>query len=260
MSKEDSSAPASIMHRKYQVLSGDVDHFRRMRMSRLFSLLQEVSIEHTIQLGYPKETTLDRGLLWVISRMHLRCNRPVLYDETIQITTWPGEMMHMIYPRNYRITDPKGNIIAEGSALWVLIDSNSRHFAMPADSGVIIAGADLADALPLPEALPGPDRDSDTLEATIRSVRYSDIDLNGHVNNTRYLDWIDDLYESDWHQSNYIAEIQVNFLQEIPPEAIIVIEKSSADEVFHTAGYISGSDQPAFQAAGAIRDAIQSSL
>ncbi|MBQ1438897.1 MAG: hypothetical protein IIZ10_04340, partial [Solobacterium sp.] len=44
---------------------------------------------------------------------------------------------------------------------------------------------------------------------------YSDIDLNGHMNNTRYLDWIDDMYDMHFHEVTRIRTLQINYLKEL---------------------------------------------
>ena len=47
--------------RDYTVLSSDTDAFQRLRLSRLFTLLQEAAIAHTTELGFGREKTLDKG-------------------------------------------------------------------------------------------------------------------------------------------------------------------------------------------------------
>ena len=86
----------SIYTRDWKVLASDVDRYQHLRMSRIFQLLQELSIAHTEELGFPRETTLDRGMLWVISRMQVELMRPISYDEKICMTSSPEKMLHMI--------------------------------------------------------------------------------------------------------------------------------------------------------------------
>ena len=57
----------SIYSIEYRILSSDTDANRRLRLSRLFTLLQEASIAHTTELGMGREKTLDRGLLWIVT-------------------------------------------------------------------------------------------------------------------------------------------------------------------------------------------------
>ena len=57
----------SIYRKEYTLLSSDVDAQRRLRLSTLFTMLQEASIAHTTELGMGREKTLDQGLLWIVT-------------------------------------------------------------------------------------------------------------------------------------------------------------------------------------------------
>ncbi|RRF94415.1 MAG: hypothetical protein DUD27_09490 [Lachnospiraceae bacterium] len=233
-----------VISRSAVICSSDADSYRQLRMSRLFSMIQEISIAHTESLGFPRETTLDRGLLWVITRMHLLLTRPILYDERIRLESWPEPMIHMVYPRGYRIFDASEKVIGECSALWTIIDARKRTIALPSQTNVIIPGFDRENELPLPQGLSAPDG-GQTLE---RQVQYSEIDLNGHVNNTRYFDWIDDLFEPAAHEGGLYSEIQMNFQHEITPGAVIRLtsqtvpapESASGQQILHVSGTSDG--------------------
>ena len=89
----------------YQILSSDTDANRALRLSRLFTLLQEASIAHTTLLGMGREHTLDRGLLWIVTLQRAQISRLPVYDERIVLKSWPGKTMHLLFPRYYRIED-----------------------------------------------------------------------------------------------------------------------------------------------------------
>ncbi|MBQ6235656.1 MAG: hypothetical protein IJK54_07025, partial [Clostridia bacterium] len=78
----------------YRILSSDTDANRNLRLSRLFTLLQEASIAHTTELGMGREKTLDRGLLWIVTLQRANIARLPVYDETVVLKSWPGKTMH----------------------------------------------------------------------------------------------------------------------------------------------------------------------
>ena len=166
----------------------DVDLNRRLRASRLFELLQEAAVDHTERLGMGREMTLDRGLLWVVTMQSAEIRRMPEYDETIRIQTWPGETMHVLFPRYYRLETAEGEELLRSGALWMLVDEKLRRFVFPENHGISISGVKTPWEYPLPAApLPLPfsgERDF--------SVPYSYVDLNGHMNNTRYFDLAED--------------------------------------------------------------------
>ena len=178
----------SAYEKDYRLLSSDVDAGQRLRLSRLFTFLQEASIAHTTLLGMGREKTLDRGLLWIVTLQQVKVERLPVYDEDVKLLSWPGETMHLDFPRYYRMEDRDGHTLLTGSALWALMDRESRRMVFPEDHGVHIDGAKGEEPLPLPAA-PKPAQGG--LRETF-TVPYSYVDLNGHMNNTRYLDLCED--------------------------------------------------------------------
>ena len=57
-----------IYRQDFQILSSDVDMSRKLRLSSLFTRLQEAAIAHTIDLGVTRDKTLDQGLLWAVTQ------------------------------------------------------------------------------------------------------------------------------------------------------------------------------------------------
>lgn len=88
-----------LYERTLLIRSQHVTCCRRLRLSVLLGFFQEASIAHTEALGMGREKTLDRGLLWIITKQHVDIRRMPEYDEEITIRSWPGEMMHVLFPR-----------------------------------------------------------------------------------------------------------------------------------------------------------------
>lgn len=168
--------------------SEHVDLHRRMRTSVLFSLLQTASIRHTEQLGMGRDKTLDKGLLWVVTRMHAEIGRMPEYDETVLIRSWPGETMHLLFPRYYEIVSENGALLVRASAVWSLMDAEKRKAVFPDEYGVAIEGEE--NGRELPWLVPVKPQKADRTD--VFCVPYSYVDINGHLNNTRYFDLAED--------------------------------------------------------------------
>ena len=196
--------------RKYLLRSEHVDMRRKLRTSTLFGFLEEASIAHTEALGMGRDKTLDKGYLWVILQQSLTFYRTPSYDETILIRSWPGEMMHVLFPRYYEVLDEEGNVLIEGSALWALIDVNSRKLVFPERAGVHIDGMEADKEIPLPETI----RRMETDRSSSLNVPYSLCDLNGHLNNTRYFDLFEDVFFKDGETADYVS-LSAEYLSEV---------------------------------------------
>ncbi|MGX8692460.1 MAG: acyl-[acyl-carrier-protein] thioesterase [Clostridia bacterium] len=178
----------SVYSEEILLRSKDVDLYRRLRLSRLFELLQEASIRHTEQLGMGREKTLDKGLLWVVTMQRCEIERLPEYDERITLSSWPGQMMHVFFPRWYRIADERDNTLLSASALWMLVDQQTRKMVFPDEWGVEIAGVTTGREIRLPSGL----KKLPCTEEADFTVPFSYVDLNGHMNNTRYFDLAED--------------------------------------------------------------------
>ena len=173
----------------YQLRSRDVNLFSRLRLSQLFELLQETATDHSDILGAGVHDIRPKGLMWVLARQNVEIARMPVYGEEIVIETWPGRTVHSMYPRYYRILDAEGVPIIQSSAIWILADLNERTLVPSSKSGIEYAFEKRGFEL----ALPSPPRSFFTDKSAAFTVPFSFVDMNGHMNNTRYFDLADNL-------------------------------------------------------------------
>ena len=199
----------SVYTQILKLRDADVDLHRRLRPSVLFTMLQEAAIAQTEDLGMGREKTLDRGLLWIVTLQRISIRRLPVYDETVTLQSWPGKTMHLFFPRYYRMLDADGAVLLEGTALWSLMDQNTRSVVFPADHGIVLPELVTGWEAPLPKpvrALPL------TGEARF-TVPYSYVDLNGHMNNVRYFDLAEDVLPPALHERALLA-LEVDYSSE----------------------------------------------
>lgn len=226
----------------------DVDLHRRLRTSRLFELLQEASIAHTEALGMGRSMTLDRGLLWMVTLQSAGIIRMPVYDETVTVETWPGETMHVLFPRYYRLVTGAGEELLRGSALWVLVDEKTRRFVFPERYGVEITGVETGFEFPppsVPVLLP-PDREERF------TVPYSYVDLNGHMNNTRYFDLAEDRFGAA-AAGRELVSVQTEYKSEARLGDVLTLRWGERDGRFSLSG---SGEKPAFSVLLAYREGM----
>ncbi len=221
----------SIYETDYTILSSDTDANRRLRLSRLFTMLQEASIAHTTALGMGREMTLDKGLLWIVTLQQARITRMPEYDEKIRLRSWPGKTMHLLFPRYYRIEDQKGSALVEASALWALMDQKTRRVVFPELFGVKIRGVHTGKEIPLPAAPKAPA----AAEESAFTVPYSYVDLNGHMNNTRYFELAEDRMPKAFH-ARPVVGIQTEYAREAREGDTILLKSETTADAFLLSG------------------------
>ena len=210
---------------KFFVSSGDVDDHFEMKLSSVFRQFQIVSANHSELLGLGKKETWDKGMCWVITRMKVVIHKMPKMLDTVVIKTHPGEIMSFIFPRFYQIYSEDGELLVTGSACWTLLDANTHKVIMrPILGGIAYPSEKHPDDIGLPERVIG-----DNLSVVdTRKARYSDIDINGHVNNVKYIEYIIDSHNVSFYQKHRISEIVINFEREITNEDEVKILSNRA--------------------------------
>ena len=199
-----------VYEKEFSVTSAMVDRHGRLRPSQLLALLQQVAGDHSALLGTDRDKLMERDLFWAVIRHRVQITRLPEAGEQFTATTWPMPTTRTAFPRSTVVTDSRGNELFRGISLWVLMDANTRAMVLPGKSGVVVDGQLTGSELAVPGSLA-----LRTLEhSTTRTVRYSDLDVNGHMNNCRYLDWVTDLLPGDFHRSHPMAEFTLCYLSE----------------------------------------------
>ena len=210
---------------KYYVKSSEVDIHQSLKLSSLLKILQDLATEGSKILNAGTDKTLDKGYLWVFSKLQISINRLPRYEETINLSTYPNEMMHFIYPRTFEIKDLEDNMLVKATSMWCLIDTNTRKIVLPSETGVGVKSDIKAD--PISKIIT-----QDVRLVESRVVKYTDLDLNKHLNNTRYLDYICDLYDSKFFMDHKIGKINIAFHQEVREGEVVDIYASSDNNYF----------------------------
>ncbi len=129
--------------------------------------------------------TLDRGFLWIVTKIKLEIIRLPVYGEDIILKTWPGETSRVYFPRYYELRSSSDELLARASSLWALIEGEKRSPVIPGAESIHVKGHISGNELLLPTGLRIPDNEACKTDSALRTVLYSDIDMNGHMNNTQ---------------------------------------------------------------------------
>lgn len=198
-------------HRKeFVVRPTEVDQYGRLKPSAMLLYIQQTAGEHSDSYALTYDALAERGIFWAVIRHKIEITRLPRDNEKITLETWPMPTTRVAYPRSTVAYDEQGNVLFRSICLWILMDLNNRSMLLPGKSGVDVEGFLRGDELPTPKSLlPLP------LEhCTPRQVVFSDLDRNGHMNNARYLDWVQDLLPSSYHQDHPIKELTLCYINE----------------------------------------------
>jgi len=234
----------------FQVRATDCDRFRRIRPDMLFIQMQEGGERHAHSLGVGYDAMMSRGLFFVLARVHLSVQRAPRCGETIVHTTWPGNSNRFFCPRFHTFALEDGSPLASAGALWVMLDTVHRKIVSPkaVDLG-FPDNSDIPDPVSLPMRPPvmtGLDREIQ------RTPVYSEFDINGHVNNTKYIAWLCDALGNSTMEGMYIGDLTASYEKEIREEISLSLSLSCSGSAF---SFLVSSKESGkhFAASGALR-------
>lgn len=176
-------------------------------LSGLLHLIQEAAGDHSATLGTDRQALQEKSLFWAVIRHRVQINRMPSGKEIVKVTTWPMPTTRSAYPRATEGYDREGKLLFRAVSLWVLMDVNTRAMVLPKRSGVEVSGVTFGNELEFPGSLPP----VETAQRCSRTVCREDLDINGHVNNCRYLSWVAQLPEEGFEQP---SELTVCYLSE----------------------------------------------
>jgi acyl-ACP thioesterase len=200
---------------KRRITYYDLDCKRQLKLSaflRMVHIGADINAKD-LGIGFTDLTRLDMG--FVLQRFGLRIHRMPLYDEIVDIRTWPAAIERGTFIRKGDMPDQQGNKLMEWTSMWVLFDTKARKILRPSALPVAIAGLGdvgvqtTADKIDLSAPL------GESVSSYTHTVRYCDVDTNMHMNNCIYGDLIDNALSAkretapDGVQINYLAETRL---------------------------------------------------
>lgn len=216
----------------------DVDINGTWMPSAIFVRMQEIAEDNATAVGAGRVDMIDeRGFAWVLTRMYVEMDSYPRIGDTINISTWPLKPAKLFFPRQFLFETQDGKTLGKASSQWVLFDVAQRQIKRSTELGNYPYDPNLPRLLPEPKKIILP---RDMPLAGTRKVQYSEVDMNVHMNNTKYLNWICELFTSDWLKSNYLKSVRINYIGETHIDCEIELYKKEADGGFYIYGISDG--------------------
>lgn len=174
----------------YTVQWHDTDANRCVRPANMLMYMQETGSDHVRSALMSLDDMRDRlGLAFLLSSISVSFHAPLYAKDEIDVETWVCESKGFGCNRCFRILR-KDEVIAEATSVWALMNLNT-HRLVRAEDSPFQSEPEAALCLPFPRRLP-PMHPAEMEMAGERRIVYSDIDYNGHMNNTHYPDLLCD--------------------------------------------------------------------
>lgn len=192
---------------KITLRMSDCDANGHWKLSSVLTQMQELGESNSTGCGVGRSDLIRHDMCWVLYRLKVQFfgERPTLGD-TLTTATWPGGLHGVFFLRYYQFHGEDGRLIGEAATTWVLFDIKKRRVLRPTALPTPFSAYEgrscslgAPDALAMGELVP----------CGTRTVRFTELDMNGHMNNARYADWAEDEVGD-----RPIRSLQINFIAE----------------------------------------------
>ena len=199
-----------------------------IKLPDVILLSLQVSGMQSIELGVSDKAILeDYNLVWIITDYDIEVVRLPRFAEEITIETEALSYNRLFCYRRFTIYDEAGQELIHMMATFVLMDRDSRKVHAVEPEIVAPYQSDFDKKL-----IRGPKYES--LEESVSKdyhVRFYDLDMNGHVNNSKYLDWIFEVMGADFLTQYIPKKINLKYVKEVRPGGVITsaVERSGLE-------------------------------
>lgn len=196
----------------YEIHYYEVDYRLQSTITTIVNFMGDIGTEQSNKLGVGIEDLILKNMTWVFYQYDIKVNRYPKYGEKLRMVTEPSGFKKFYATRDYVIYDESDNKVVEAKAIFFLINTEKRRAMRVPQDQYEIYGVD-GDL--------GKDFKVDRLEKIEEvmyskdfKIRYSDIDSNRHVNNTKYIEWAIETMPLDLVKDYELKSIKVTFEKE----------------------------------------------
>ena len=199
--------------RSFFLFRHEADFQGRMLPGALLRFAQQVATDHCNAMGLTDEVYARIHTAFLLVRQTLEFYRVPHVDETLRFVTLPEAPQRATYKRITLVYDEAGEEVACVDSRWVLVDTESRHILRKAPPEMELDWPVQVDRQ-LEVGLPARPQDMEPAGEVL--ARYTQCDMNGHVNNTRYADVACDVIPVEEWQNAAVRRMTIHYHKEIP--------------------------------------------
>lgn len=178
----------------------------------LGGFMLQAATRHAEERGFGYSFMTGRKRVWVLTRMNIVIDKYPSNDTRIKLHTWVTDVNKLFTERCFGFEDQHGKYFGYARSLWAAIDIETRR---PTN---VLELDDLVDyksdkACPIGAAAKIPPlKDGEPDSSFV--VKYSDIDINKHLNSIKYIEHFVDTFPLEMYGEQEIYNFEINYLSE----------------------------------------------
>lgn len=196
---------------KHEIKFYECDVTGKLTLPMLLNIVIKTSETQSEALGRGSDFVKQKGLGWVITQHEIKIERLPRVDEVVSVTTQATKYNKYFCYRNFWIHDEAGNECVMINSTFVMMDLATRKMTSVPLEVIEPYGSEKITKIQRGTKVGSPTE----VNSREYRVRFSDIDGNQHVNNSRYLDWAVDCLDYDFLTSHEPKFVNIRFDKEL---------------------------------------------
>ncbi|XP_073052298.1 palmitoyl-acyl carrier protein thioesterase, chloroplastic-like [Primulina eburnea] len=234
-----------IFRQNFSIRSYEIGADRTVSVETLMNHLQETALNHVKTAGLLNDgfgstpEMSKRNLIWVVAKMQVLVDRYPTWGDVIQVDTWVAASGKNGMRRDWLIRDRNtGDVLTRASSQWVMMNKETRRLAKIPDEVRDEIGGYFVDSPPVVDQetrkLPKLDDTTADYIHTGLTPRWTDLDVNQHVNNVKYVGWILESAPLPVVETHELAGITLEYRRECTRDSVLeslcsVLDKGIGD-------------------------------
>lgn len=203
----------SVYEEEYPVFSFLLDPLKRLSIPAAFGILGDAAGRDARRRGWGYDVLISRNQAWVLIRAMMQVSRQPVWGERIILRTWPKSIEGVVAFRDFQILDMTRNVLMAGSTAWTLMSLDNRKPVRLIGKEYELGELSAYHAInQKPEKIAWP---STLLAVHKTTAKFGQLDMNNHVNNSRYIEWVMNELPIEVLMEKRITEVEVNFISEV---------------------------------------------
>ncbi|XP_038890785.1 palmitoyl-acyl carrier protein thioesterase, chloroplastic-like [Benincasa hispida] len=221
-----------VFTQNFSIRSYEIGADRTASIETLMNHLQETALNHVKTAGLLGDgfgstpEMCKKNLIWVVTKMRIMVDRYPTWGDTVQVDTWVSASGKNGMRRDWLVYDCKtGDTLTRASSIWVMMNKETRKLSKIPEEVRIEIEPFFMNTAPVIEddgrRLPKIDDDTADYVRTGLTPKWSDLDVNQHVNNVKYIGWILESAPPPILESHELSSITLEYRRECGRDSVL---------------------------------------
>lgn len=229
------TCPEGVYEAEFKVTKEMTAGNEQMQPGDFARELEKITEAHLRSFGMNRESLLEEKKIWVISWNDIRISRLPKVGETVILRVWAGKKRAGMFSRFYGCYSAQGEALAGASSFFTLIDAETRTIAAPTEKIEQIPVVSLANEGKLPKMIQV--FPENFAQQTERVVAPDEIDKNGHLNNTHYIDWAEDVVKDACGEERMPTSVWIRYEKELLVNEAVTLKYTMEKDKLYLQGF-----------------------